>query len=71
MAQKEGQAGNQYTVFSAFFNQIACIALMIYTYTNFRNPNPYDLLFWFAVPMGISLIVQVVFLACATKNQQY
>ena len=67
MAQKEGQAGNRYTVFSAFFYQISCIALMIYTYTNFRSPNPYDMFFWFAVPMGISLIVQIALVAFAPK----
>src|SRR5262249_34621293 len=32
MAQKEAQTGNEYSSFSAFFNQIGCIALMIYVY---------------------------------------
>jgi len=62
VAQKELQAGNDYSALSAWFNQIGCIALMIYIYNNFRNPSLSEMAAWFAVPMILSLIVQIAFM---------
>ena len=70
MAQKEAQTGNDYSTLSAFFHQIGCIALMIYTYNNFRDPNLSEMAVWFAIPMVISLFVQVAFMASMIKARE-
>lgn len=71
MAQREAQTGNEYSSLSAFFNQIGCIALMIYIYNNFINPDLYEMALWFAVPMIMSLIVQVAMMLTMLRARSY
>lgn len=70
MAQKEAQTGNDYSTMSAFFNQIGCIALIVYVYTHFGDLRLYDMGVWFAVPMIISLALQLTMMVSIMKAQQ-
>ena len=70
MAQREMQAGNEYSSMSAFFNQIGCIALIVYTYNHLRYPNLYEMAVWFAVPMMVSLALQLVLMISMMRAQR-
>jgi len=59
MAQRELQAGNEYTPISAFFHQLGCAALVVYGIAAFPSLQPEEMVFWYAVPMVLSLIIQL------------
>jgi hypothetical protein len=71
MAQREAQAGNEYSGLSAVFNQFGCIALMVYVYSNFRHLDFYEMAVWFSVPMAISLVIQVIFMLSMMRRARY
>jgi hypothetical protein len=68
LAQKEGAAGNEYSPMSALFNQIGCLALVVYMLINFHDPSPFEMSIWFAVPMSIGLLVQVFLVMAMTQE---
>lgn len=59
MAQKDLQAGNEYTPISAFFHQIGCVALLVYAFAMFPRLHPGDMIVWYALPMVLSLVLQL------------
>lgn len=67
LAQREAQSGNSYSVVSAFFNQIGCISLMVYTFLNFRDPSVEEMIVWFAVPMAIGGLFNLVVLISSSN----
>jgi hypothetical protein len=67
MGQKEAQTGNQYSALSAFFNQLGCISLMVYTYNNFRYPAVSEMIWWYGIPMAIALVINVLIAWQMTK----
>jgi hypothetical protein len=69
MAQKEAQSGNQYSALSAFFNQISCVVLMVYSYANYRDLELVEMAVWYAIPMAIALAINVL-MAISLSRQQ-
>ena len=71
LAKKDVQSGNQFSSMSSFFHQIGCISLMIYTYNNFHRLDLYAMAIWFAVPMSIGLILQVMMMASTIRAERH
>lgn len=59
LAERDAASGNDYSTLSAFFNQVGCAALMLYTYNHFRHPNWQEMAIWYGAPMTAALVVQV------------
>ncbi len=71
MAQRELQAGNEYTPISAFFHQIGCVALLVYGFAMFPRLHLGDMTVWYSLPMVLSLILQLRLAVQMSKLERY
>jgi hypothetical protein len=54
---------------SAFFHQIACVSLMVYGFMAFPRLEMVPMIWWYAVPMGIALVLQVWMMFAGVKER--
>jgi hypothetical protein len=69
MAQQDARSGNEMTSMSAFFHQIACVSLMVYGFMVFPRLEMVPMIWWYAVPMGIALVLQVWMMFAGVKER--